>query len=180
MPALTLEIENETEFRHAWTQATEFVTRGMQTGVERGVKEGAEEALRVRTWKDRTGDTRRAIRGFLERKPTDTVDGILECAVAHASFLDEGTEAHEIRPKEGRGFVGPLQPGQSRRKPGDVGTHRVALRWYDGGVVHFAKVVHHPGTKGDGFMAKAAQKVERVMIREIEVGVVNAQALFDD
>ena len=52
----------------------------------------------------------------------------------HGPFVHEGTRAHTIFPKN--------------KKP---------LRWapQGGGAFHFAKVVHHPGTKGDPFLFNA-------------------------
>ena len=52
----------------------------------------------------------------------------------HGPFVHEGTRAHTIFPK-----------------------NKKALRWapQGGGAFHFAKVVHHPGTKGDPFLFNA-------------------------
>ena len=96
-------------------------------------------------------------------------EGVIEATRPYASFVEEGTAPHEIRPKEGEGFEGPLQKGQSRRKKDDIGTHRVALRWVDGGTTHFAKVVHHPGTPSLPFIGPAVLKAERVIVREVEI-----------
>ena len=51
----------------------------------------------------------------------------------HALFVNLGTRPHEIRPKKKR-----------------------ALRWAGGGLFHFAKVVRHPGYRGDAYMIAAA------------------------
>lgn len=51
----------------------------------------------------------------------------------HAIFVNIGTRPHEIRPKD-----------------------KKALRWAGGGVFHFAKVVKHPGYRGDAYMIEAA------------------------
>lgn len=76
-------------------------------------------------------------------------------ALPYAPAIDLGAKAHVIRPKEGYGFVGPLLPGQSRRASTDIGTHRVALRWYVGGRPVFARVVHHPGNRPYSFLRNA-------------------------
>lgn len=158
MPAtISLTFENLPEFQNCWARATDAGNLGIHAAVERGCKEGAEEAIQTRTWKDRSGDARKATRGFLETKSATAANGVIECAVAYASYLDSGTVPHEIRPVRAQ-----------------------ALRWYDPpGEAHFAKVVHHPGTRGDGFFGKAVHKAERVMIREVELGVVRAQRILD-
>ena len=51
----------------------------------------------------------------------------------HALFVNLGTRPHEIRPK-----------------------NKKALRWAGGGLFHFAKVVKHPGYRGDAYMIEAA------------------------
>lgn len=51
----------------------------------------------------------------------------------HALFVNLGTRPHEIRPK-----------------------NKKALRWAGGGLFHFAKVVKHPGYRGDAYMIAAA------------------------
>lgn len=164
----------------AFSRATDQVGEGCRRGVTMGVREGVGEMLATKTWKDRTGNTRRATRGYVTVARREGAEGVMECLAETASWLDSGTVPHVIRPKEGHRFVGPLKEGQSRRKKTDIGTHRVALRWYDaGGSPVFRGVVHHPGTTGDGWFARGVQKCERVMIREIELGVVQAQRALD-
>lgn len=51
----------------------------------------------------------------------------------HALFVNLGTRPHEIRPK-----------------------NKQALRWAGGGFFRFAKVVKHPGYRGDAYMIEAA------------------------
>lgn len=52
---------------------------------------------------------------------------------SHAAYVEFGTAPHEIRPKK------------------DGGT----LRWTQGGVTYYAKVVRHPGTKAQPFVRPA-------------------------
>ena len=51
----------------------------------------------------------------------------------HALFVNFGTRPHKIYPRT-----------------------KKALRWSGGGVFHFAKVVNHPGYRGDNYMQVAA------------------------
>lgn len=53
----------------------------------------------------------------------------------HALFLPWGTRPHDIRPK-----------------------NKKALQWGGPGGFRYAKVVHHPGTRGDPYMLKAADQ----------------------
>jgi hypothetical protein len=149
--------ENLDAFRREWHQVELALSDGVQKGVEYGVKEGIDEALSTRRWKDRTGVTVSKTRGYLEMRVPGGAVGIMECDVPHASFLDQGTAPHDIYPR-----------------------YASALRWYDeGGNPVFAQHVHHPGTKGDGFFGRAYLKCERVIVREIELGVYRAQLILD-
>ena len=89
-----------------------------------------------------------------------------ESRAPYAKFVRWGTRPHEIRPKFAD--IGPLRPSQSRRAKTDVGTHRVALRWYQNGALHFASVVHHPGTSPRPFFDEAARWGERQLGYSLE------------
>ena len=56
----------------------------------------------------------------------------------HALFVNFGTRPHEIRPKS-----------------------KKALRWAAGGIFRFAKVVKHPGYRGDPYITRAADDAIR-------------------
>jgi hypothetical protein len=56
----------------------------------------------------------------------------------HALFVNLGTRPHEIRPK-----------------------NKKALRWAGAGMFHFAKVVNHPGYRGDAYVVAAADTALR-------------------
>lgn len=181
MIVLHVILENLPDVRRAFERARDMVSTGCVKAVTQGTAEGVAEMLAVRTWKDVSGKTRQATRGYLTTQSREGAEGIMECAVDNASYLDSGTVAHTIRPKAVRGSKkASRSPGQSVRARNDIGTTRVSLRWYDGGGQPvFRKEVHHPGTKGDGFFGKGVQKCERVMIREIESGVARAQVVLD-
>lgn len=166
----------ETTFRAIVAELARGVVRGLVVGL----REGGEAAVSTGRWKDRTGETRAKTKGVVDFTVQNGGAGELQSLVSHASYLEEGTRPHDIRPKAGYREMGPLLSGQSRRKVTDIGTHRVALRWYDGGgVVHFARVVHHPGTKATGYMAAGVHQLERTFIRELEVSVARAQDIAD-
>lgn len=136
---------------------------GLGDLTEEVCEEGAAHARQVGPFRDHSTDLRRSIVGFLVSRSTDGATGQVASVMPYSSFVEGGTSAHDIRPKEGEGFVGPLFPGQSRRKKGDVGTHRAALRWEGPGGVRFAHVVHHPGSKPYPFMGPAYLKVQALL-----------------
>lgn len=180
--AITLEIENLPEFTNCWNRAVGEVSTGVHLAVRLGCKEGLEEAFRTRRWVDRTGNARKNSTGEVLSQTATAADGVIHFAFPYASYLAEGTEPHDIYPRVARNE--PRAPGQKIRRSDDIGTRRVALRWYDppgdnGGVPHFARKVHHPGTKPDNFAAHAYLKCERVMIRELELGTARAQNILD-
>lgn len=180
---LTVSLEGIEDLERDWSDAQRELSEGLRRGVRMGVDEGATEARTRHNFKSRTGEADRHTRGRMLGETHGAAVGEIMCDVLYASFLSDGTKPHEIRPKEGHGFTGPLQRGQSRRKSNDIGTHRVSLRWYDDpsslSGVHFARVVRHPGTKPDPFMGLAFLKAERVVIREVDVAVERAIKIME-
>jgi hypothetical protein len=78
------------------------------------------------------------------------------------------TKPHTIRPREDRG---PASVIATRRPRGTVQDGRAALSWVGPGGRHFAKVVHHPGTRGAHMFAIGAA------ITEAEVPAIAEPAL---
>lgn len=82
----------------------------------------------------RTGQLRARQRVILRITAT-TVQAQIEARTSYAMYVHEGTRPHEIRPR------------------------RVSyLRFVAGDAIVFAKVVHHPGTRGVFFMKRALQE----------------------
>ncbi len=162
------------------------LSAGCRAAVQAATAEAPAEALRVRTWKNRTGEAQRRTRGVLTALTRDGAEGLVESDVHYASYLDAGTRPHEIRPLNyhwGAGrYVVPRSRVTGKKVRGTTfGAGRGKfLRFVgaSGGVV-FARIVQHPGTKGDGYMGAAYHKAERVMEREIDVGIARAQAAAD-
>jgi hypothetical protein len=163
--------------RKACEAANRAVRFGVQAGVEKGTKEGV-AASRGR-YKDKSGQLTRTAVGMLTRVTQSAAEGVMAWPQKYASFVDAGTQAHWIRPKAPYGTRKAARlPGQGVRARTDIGTHRIALRWFSGGVVRFASKVFHPGTRATGFAALAYQKCEAVIIREVELAVARAESLF--
>lgn len=161
-------------------EGTEIELRATcRKAVERGLDRGVVVARTEHAYKDRTGNLTRSIRPKFVPRRDDAAEGELLADDPKASFVENGTRPHIIRPKVGYGTTGPLPEGQSRRAVTDIGTHRVALRWYVGGRPVFARFVRHPGTKPFPFMGPAYLAMERKMIEVIEVAVSRAQRFFE-
>ncbi len=162
-------IEGLEDLRRDWDESLGVLSDGIRRGVDLGVKEGADYARSNHAYKDKTGALTRSISGRLETSTRGGAVGVIEATAPYASEVEKGTAPHEIRPKASSGFVGPVRRGQSRRASDDIGTTRTALRFDMGGEQVFARVVHHPGTAPHPFIGPAAQKAERVILREVEV-----------
>jgi hypothetical protein len=80
----------------------------------------------------------------------------------YASYVEHGTDKHDIWPKAMHGLNGPLRQGQTRRATGK-GPHEyivgrgIALRWKVGGQEFFARMVKHPGSRAIPFMEPARE-----------------------
>lgn len=165
---------------HRLRDRTKREIRGrLGAAVTEAAEQGRDEANRAGKFKDHTGELRRDI---VVRDGRVTSDGGVEVSFValkpYASFVADGTEPHIIRPKEGHGFIGPLPQGQSRRARTDIGTARVALRWFVGGQPRFARLVHHPGSRAYPFMGPGYLKAERVLYAELERGFVTIESLW--
>ena len=172
--SFTIDIDTS-ELRHGWRDALEVLDRGCDAAVLAAVNEGAAVAHDQHTYRRQTGALEDATQGHM----TGHAEGEIVALQRYASFVEDGTAAHIIRPKARAGFVGPLQAGQSRRKRG-TGGPRAVLAWEGGdGTMHFAAVVHHPGTPPLPFMGPAGDKAELVLEREMEATIPLMQQAID-
>lgn len=160
-------VEGEAEF---FREVQSFVT-DLQKGAEQAVSDACTAGVaqaKQGAFKDGDGNLRRQIYWTLLESSAAGAEGEMRSPVFYSSYVDGGTPAHDIWPKQGEGFKGPTRRGQSRRTKDDIGTHRVALRWVDGGV-HFARMVHHPGSNPYPFMGPAYLTAERVLTARMEL-----------
>jgi hypothetical protein len=149
-------IEGESELVGAWVNVRSAVRGGMRRGVDLGCREGAAEARSRHAFKNRTGKLEKSIRGGLTGSSETEQTGEIVASEEHASFVENGTPAHEIR---------------ARNAP------YLVFEW-KGRIVR-TKSVNHPGTRPLPFMGLAYHKAEAVIIRETEVGVAFAQQILD-
>lgn len=145
------------------------LTRNLYSAISRALVVAEDEARTVHSWQNRTGETLSTI----EWAMVSSNAGVLR-AGPNARRLNFGTQPHIIRPKEGHGFVGPVLPGQTRRGKNDIGTHRVALRWQQGGETRFATLVHHPGTQPTHFLEHAGDVAWTWFLVQAESAVESA------
>ncbi|WP_394847397.1 hypothetical protein LZC95_08020 [Pendulispora brunnea] len=178
---LTARIEGLAELQRDWHRGLVEIAVSVVEAVDKGTSEGAHEARTNHRYEDRTAALTKSISGRVTGRALGVggaATGEIVAMAPYARYVDEGTAPHVIRPKAAKGFVGPLHRGQSRRS--DKGAPRSLLIWVDQhGVKHAAPVVHHPGTKPYGFMAVAYIKCERVMVREIEIGIARARRIIE-
>jgi len=158
----------------------------MSIGVTGAAAKAVAHAKQYGPFQDRTGQ----LRGSIHAEPGAFTPKTAECwfvsPMFYSRFVEEGTRAHEIWPKEGHGFVGPLRRSQGRRELDDIGTHRVKLRWFVGGdgtpgnegQAVFAYMVHHPGGKPYPFMKPARDHAESWLVQELDRGFYQLQALW--
>lgn len=171
---------NTEEFTQTWVHVRAAVRVGMRKAVSQGVAEGAQEAKTAHRFKNQTGALEASIVGRVtgnrtsvgasrgtnvpgsrsSRTSLDPNDGAhfgeVKASAAYASYVEEGTRPHVIEPRRA-----------------------TMLSWMGIGGLVFARRVQHPGTRPYGYMAQAYLKCERVMVREIESGVAEAQKILD-
>ncbi len=141
----------EAEYERAMVRFDERVRRGLQTALDESVREG----VNTRHYKDETGLLTSRIKGFVEISTPGAAEGILGAFTDYASFVNSGTLPHEIH-----------------------GNPFLTFKARDGSWVT-TRMVHHPGTKPDGFMFRAFLKTEKILLREVEVATAELQRLLD-
>lgn len=179
MFAVTL--EGEAEF---FASVRGFVTdlqQGAETVVADACQAGVTAAKQGR-FKDQTGLLRKRIHWLLLQSSAAGTEAEIRSPAEYSSHVESGTKPHEIRPKmRGGSLQGPVRPSQSRRSDTDVGTNRVALRWFEGGPggpMRFARWVRHPGSAAYPFMGPAYFRAEAVLNARMEALVDKAAARF--
>lgn len=188
----TATIEGAQELATRWVQVRAAIRAGLRRGVAQGVREGAAEARSRHLFTNRTGRLERSIvgrvlgsrtsvgasrsnngppighmRGETKLDPNDgahfgeiVADAKNKDGVAYPSFVEGGTRGGTI-----------IRPLRAK-----------VLRWFDppgSGNAVFARKVRRGATRPHPFMSFAYFKCERVMIRELERGVAQAQAVLD-
>jgi hypothetical protein len=124
-------------------------------------------------FKDQTGTLRRTIGRTPARMSVNESVGHLNAPQEYASFVESGTDPHDIYPQDRSRAGGPHhRSGRRAGKRVKNPVHRAGggsfLRFRIGGQVVFARFVKHPGSKPYPFMGPAYQAMERLMPALIE------------
>lgn len=189
----TCELENVLECQAAWARATHSVALGSIDGVEKGIREAVDDTRAHHSFRSQSGALERSISGELTGVSPNGAEGIVRATVKYASYVEEGTRPHVIRPKADAGAMGPLNEGQSRLSRKEMTALKRRNRAAGAGYVRgapvlswvgeqgrvYARIVHHPGTKAMPFLGPAYFKLERVIVREVEASAPRAQAAID-
>lgn len=83
----------------------------------------------------------------------------------YAGIVEDGSKAHEIRPKRTGGVSSRTRAGKERPA---VLRFQINGRWVS------ARVVHHPGTKPTHFMQTARDQAEVALVQFVETGLNSA------
>jgi hypothetical protein len=141
----------EEEYERGLIGLSDAIRRAVRLAIDEGVR----EAINTRRYQDQTGLLTSRISGYVEVSTPGGAAGYLGAFTKYASFVEGGTRPHEIRGNPLLTFK--ASNGQW------VTTH----------------LVHHPGTRPDGFVGRGFLKAERVILREVELGVAQLQHLLD-
>jgi hypothetical protein len=141
----------EQEYEQAVNRFEARVRKGLQTALDEGVR----EAINTRQYKDQTGLLTSRIRGWVEISTPGAASGWFGAFTNYASFVESGTRPHEIH-----------------------GNPFLTFKARDGTWVT-TRMVRHPGTKADGFVGRGYQKIERVLIREIEIAEAELRSYLE-
>jgi hypothetical protein len=151
---VTLE-DNIEDFEQKIDRAWLAMSSAMHRAVEAAVDEGPREAIQTHHYQDQTGLLTGMTKGFVLARVPGGALGEFGAYTKYASFVDAGTAPHEIH-----------------------GNPLLTFKGSSGQWVTVA-MVHHPGTKPDGFMGRGYLKAEAVMIREVEIGAAEMQRELD-
>jgi hypothetical protein len=145
--AVTTTWDELDRFEEEYDRALVRLSNAVRRGVARAVDEGAREGMNTRRYQDQTGLLTSMIKGWVEISTPGGAEGMLGAFTEYASYVDAGTAPHKIR-----------------------GNPWLVFKTSDGRWVRVHEV-DHPGTKPDGFGGRMYLKAERVILREVELGV---------
>ena len=176
MLKFTFRVEGASEFERAWHR---FGDEIMQSAGAIALNAAA-AGLRAGNAMLRGGTGSLRGSGAVNRRSRsrDYVEAEIRWSKDYASYVDQGTKPHVIRPREGHGFIGALKEGQKRRTPKDIGTYRIALRFQDAdGTTIFRRLVNHKGIQRPvKFSDEAMQVAVEVISVELGAAIERASA----
>ncbi len=137
------------EVRAMAAEADEELERTCRHAVSAAVDAAKTTAISTKRYQNRSGDLTKSIDGYITASGKTWATGVFEATAEYATFVDEGTKPHVIRPKAGKYLT---FPGKN------------------GGTV-FAREVNHPGTKPDGFFERGVDAAVKVLDAEVDAGL---------
>ena len=144
------------EFLRDLHRLEDDVDAGAQSALAASVSGAADNARETTLWKDGTKGDRRLRDNIRAMVSAGGFAGSVSADAKYASFLENGTRAHEIH-----------------ARPGGVLRFQVNGQWVS------ARAVQHPGTKPRPFMALAALKGAEILTRELEKNIAKATEGFN-
>ncbi len=157
MMAFRVEVDLS-EFRKGWAAMQHDLVDTARNSADEGAKAGAEYARNNHAWQNRTGNLQDSIRAVTGIPTERGGKAMFEAGAKYASFLEEGTRPHVIRPKNKKAL---------------------AFYWENEGIDFVGPYVNHPGTDPMPYMGPAYLKAERVIIARILAGIPEAQRVLD-
>lgn len=152
MLPITVTLEGAEDLATAWVNVRAAVRAGMRRGVALGVKEGAEEARKLHRFKNQTTNLEKSIVGKVTGSSDTEHKGEIVATMPYASWVEEGRGI--VRVKRAQWLVFEID-----------------------GVTFFRKWVRPALPRP--FMSIAYLKCERVIIREIEIGIAYAKSILE-
>ena len=125
------------DFARVAADLNRLIPRTLPDAMQRVVLQGV--AIMKRQAPRKTGRLSRSVAGRVEQGGKR---GVIDTNVAYARYVEEGTRAHEIRARNAR-----------------------ALYWK--GAAHPVRVVRHPGTKANAFIARTREQLRPVAEQEL-------------
>lgn len=164
------------DVRRRCADGNAVLRHGARDAAIAAAREGLKHAKARRRYKDRTGAL--TSKAYAARVLGGASEGsaVIVWPLPYAAIVDGGTRPHDIYPKKGAGFKGPVRPGQGRK---GRGSSSGLLVFQIGGRTIFARHVRHPGTTAYAFAGDAYIKAEAVLLREAEEAVRRVEAIFN-
>lgn len=155
MGFLEVDVEGfEADLTRDFTAAVKEIRDGAERGVRVGAREGVAAIRAEHTYVSRSGELERNTHHVIIGWSGDKFTAKIIAGTKYASYVEKGTQPHLITGNPTLSF------------------------WWKGERVHF-RFVNHPGSKPYPFMHLALTRAERVITREVELGVERAQAILN-
>lgn len=152
-----------TDYQVLKARSINILENAAEDAANDGAAAALEHAKATTKFRDRSGALRGSIATAAARRAGRWWDALIQATAKHAAHVEWGTRPHPIVAKAARGFIGPLEAGQSRSRRKNV-TGLLVFYWEKVGRWMAVPKVNHPGTEPTWFMSLAARKGYYTMI----------------